>query len=84
MNSQENNINFWSGSNPEKLVNKYGSPLYVYNEDMLRARCREVKNLMPYPWFSVNYSIKANSNLELLKIVRSEGLNGDAMSPGEI
>lgn len=84
MNNQGNNEDFWSGLSPEKLVNKYGSPLYVYNENVLRARCREIKKLLPYPWFSVNYSIKANSNLELLKIVRSEGLNGDAMSPGEI
>jgi diaminopimelate decarboxylase len=34
--------------------------------------------------FVVSYSAKANSNLELLKIVRDEGLHVDAMSPGEI
>jgi len=43
-----------------------------------------MKNFLKYPWFVANYSIKANSNLELLKIVRDEGLNADAMSPGEI
>ena len=43
-----------------------------------------MKNLLRYPKFIVNYSAKANSNLELLKIVREECLNIDAMSPGEI
>mgnify|MGYP000894381038 FL=1 len=68
----------------QKLIEKYGSPLYIYDERTLRNRCREMKNFLKYPWFVANYSIKANSNLELLKIVRDEGLNADAMSPGEI
>ncbi len=76
--------NFYAGTNPIDLLEKFGSPLYVYNEDLLRMRCRELKGLISYNNFSVNYSPKANSNLELLKIVRSEGLDVDAMSPGEI
>ena len=69
---------------PFSLSQKFGTPLYVYNEDILRNRCRDLKGLISYPNFTVNYSPKANSNLELLKIVRSEGLHVDAMSPGEI
>jgi diaminopimelate decarboxylase len=66
------------------LVEKYRSPLYVYDEGILRKRCRELRALSPYPGFGVNYSVKANTNIELLRIVRSEGLRVDAMSPGEI
>ncbi len=66
------------------LVKEFGSPLYVYNENIFRERCGELKNLLTYPHFSVNYSVKANGNLSLLKIAREEGLNADAMSPGEI
>ena len=33
---------------------------------------------------TANYSTKANANLELLRIIREEGLHADAMSPGEI
>ena len=76
--------NFYGNTNPIELIEKYGSPLYVYNENILRQRCREMKNLVSYPNFSVNYSVKANANLSLLKIVNDEGLNADAMSPGEI
>ncbi len=66
------------------LIKKYGSPLYVYDEKTLRKRCREIKNLLPNKNYRVNYSAKANCNLELLKIVLSEDIDVDAMSPGEI
>ncbi len=76
--------NFYGESSAVELVEKYGSPLYVYNEDILKQRCREMMNLIRYPNFKVHYSVKANSNLELLKIIRKEGLFVDAMSPGEM
>lgn len=68
----------------EDLVDRYGSPLYVYDEKTLRTCCREMKNLVRYPHFRPNYSVKANTNIELLKIIHSEGFCVDAMSPGEI
>ncbi|MFA7078803.1 MAG: diaminopimelate decarboxylase [Syntrophomonas sp.] len=67
-----------------ELLSEFGSPLYVYDEEILRKRCREMKSLLTYPRFRVNYSAKANTNVELLKIVRSEGLDVDGMSPGEM
>ena len=79
-----NEKNFFGNSNPIQLSEKFGTPLYVYNENILRKRCRELKGLISYSNFTVNYSLKANSNLELIRIVRSEGLRADAMSPGEI
>ena len=75
---------FFGNTDPVQLSEKYGTPLYVYNENILRQRCRDLKGLISYKNFTVNYSPKANSNLELIKIVRSEGLRVDAMSPGEI
>lgn len=67
-----------------ELIERYGSPLYVYDETILRSRCRELKNLLPGINCKINYSTKANSNLEILKIILAEGLDVDAMSPGEI
>ena len=75
---------FFGNTDPVYLTEKYGTPLYVYNENILRERCRDMKGLISYSNFSVNYSPKANGNLELIKIIRSEGLRVDAMSPGEI
>lgn len=76
--------NFYGNTNPVELIEQFGSPLYVYNESILRKRCREMKNLIKYPNFTVQFSAKANTNLHLLKIVKEEGLYVDAMSPGEI
>ena len=68
----------------EELIRKYGSPLYVYEEEVLRERCREVRTLLALKTYHPQYSAKANSNIELLKIIREEGLDVDAMSPGEV
>jgi diaminopimelate decarboxylase len=70
---------FFGNTDPVRLIEKYGTALYVYNENILRNRCRDLKGLISYSNYTVNYSPKANGNLELLKIVRSEGLRVDAM-----
>ena len=75
---------FLSDERVFELIKKYGSPLYVYDENILRKSCRDMHDLLPNKNLRVNYSAKANSNLEILKIVRDEDIDVDAMSPGEI
>ena len=75
---------FFGKSDPAALTGRFGSPLYVYNESVLRRSCRDMRQVIDYPGFTANYSIKANANLALLQIIREEGLHADAMSPGEI
>jgi len=67
-----------------ELVREFGSPLYVYDEKTLQKACRDMRGLLPGKNFRVSYSAKANSNIELLKIIRSEDIDVDAMSSGEI
>lgn len=76
--------NFYGKTNPKALIQKYGSPIYVYNEYILKERCKEIKNLLQYPQFTVNYSAKANCNVTLLKLIREAGIHVDTMSPGEL
>jgi len=75
---------FFGNSNPQLLAQEFGTPLYVYNEKILRERMKRMAHLISYPGFTANYSIKTNSNLSILKMALDEGLNADAMSPGEI
>jgi len=77
-------VDFFGHSDPYALVERHGSPLYVYNESILRQRCREMLRLLDHPDFHVSYSSKANANLALLGIIREEGLRADAMSLGEM
>lgn len=76
--------NFYGGNDVFELIQTYGSPLYIYNEEILRQRCREMKNLVTYENFVPHFSVKANTNIHLLKIIRDEGLHADVMSPGEL
>lgn len=67
----------------QQLLSRYGSPLYVYSERILRQRCRDLLEAFRGR-IKPSFSAKANTNLSLLKIIREEGLGADAMSPGEI
>ncbi len=84
MESFINEVNFFEGNNPEDIVAKYGTPVYVYNERILRKRIRNVAGVVKKFPYRANFSMKANSNLTILKIVLEEGLNADAMSIGEV
>lgn len=77
-------VQFFGPTTPQALVEEFGTPLYVYSEKILRERCRELVSMCKTRGFTVNYSVKANSNPALLSIIREEGLTADAMSPGEL
>lgn len=84
MNSYIEENDFFRGINPENIAKKYGTPVYVYNEENIREHMRDVaKVITKYP-YRANYSMKANSNLSILKMALEEGLNADAMSEGEM
>lgn len=84
MQSYIESVSFFGNTTPEALAKKYGTPLYVYNEDILRKCMRTVQELIQGYKYTANYSIKANSNLTILKMAYEEGLNADAMSEGEM
>lgn len=77
-------LSFFGNTTPHQLAARFGTPLYVYNEAILRQRCQQLRGLSSHPGFCVNYSAKANTNLSLLHIVQEEGCVVDAMSPGEL
>ena len=84
MESYINTVDFFGGNNPEKIAREFGTPLYVYNEDIIRKHMRDVAGvIIKYP-YTANYSVKANTNIHILKLALEEGINCDAMSPGEI
>jgi diaminopimelate decarboxylase len=67
-----------------KLVEQYGTPLYVYSATMIRERYdafddafREIPHL-------ICYSVKANSNLSILRLLAKEGCGFDVVSGGEL
>ncbi|MBX9594004.1 MAG: diaminopimelate decarboxylase [Roseomonas sp.] len=67
-----------------RLAATYHTPLYVFDEKTIRARCTELKAAVSYPNFRVRYACKALTLQAVLKIVQSEGLWIDASSINEV
>ncbi len=68
------------------LAQTYGTPLYVFDEAGIRARCAEFRREFGsrYPDISVIYACKAFTSLAMLQLVAEEGLGLDVVSGGEI
>ena len=75
-----------SGVGVSELKAQYGTPLYVYDENMLVNQCRTFINNFKSSRFKteVLYASKAFSCLEVLRIASREGLGVDVVSLGEI
>ena len=84
MDSYINAVDFFRGNDPEEIVKKYGTPLYLYNETIVRRHMKAVAEVITKYPYTANYSVKANTNIHILKMALEEGLNCDAMSIGEI
>jgi diaminopimelate decarboxylase len=61
------------------LAESFGTPCYVYDADVIRARIRSLA-----AFDVVRYAQKACSNLQILKLMREQGALVDAVSLGEI
>ena len=66
-----------------KAADEYGTPVYLYDEKLIRERCRECMSMPNEFGITVRYAMKANSNRTLLKIISDEGLHIDASSLNE-
>lgn len=75
-----------SGVGVSELKSQYGTPLYVYDENMLVNQCRTFINNFKSSKFDteVLFASKAFSCLEVLRIANREGLGVDVVSLGEI
>ncbi len=73
-----------NGIEVDKLIEKFGSPLYVYDFDLMKKRYNELYSAINYPNKKILYACKANSNFYLMKELCSLGAGIDAVSPGEI
>jgi diaminopimelate decarboxylase len=74
------------GCDAVTLAHKFGTPLYVLDEERVRAVCRDFYAVLKdkYPDSLVCYASKALSCKAVYKIVASEGLGADVVSEGEL
>ncbi len=68
----------------DEVAEKYGTPLYVYSAEGIRARLRLFARHFSGQRHLVCYAVKANSNLAVLKLVAQHGAGFDIVSGGEL
>ena len=72
-----------AGHDPVALVEDHGSPLYVYDGAVLRARAGALRAALPEA-VEVAYAVKANASPAVLSAIRASGLGADVASGGEL
>jgi len=82
--SSEGNLEI-GGCDLVSLADKYGTPLYVIDEDTLRNICKDYKKAFEnYPKTRMMYASKALCTSAVTAILAQEGFGFDTVSAGEI
>lgn len=70
----------------KEIAEKFGTPLYVYDKSKIQQNYYYLVDSFRkyYPKTKVHYSVKANSNLHILKIFEEMGSGVDCSSPYEV
>ncbi len=67
-----------------ELLAQYGSPLYVYDGEVLRRTIEQITAAVPHPKTQFRFATVTNGNLALLRIVRQQGWGLHANTPGDV
>ena len=65
------------------LMEKYGSPLYVYDAERVRAAYRDFTAAFPYSPAEFHYAIVCNKNRHLVRLLHALGAGVHANTPGD-
>ncbi len=68
----------------KELVAKHGTPCYVYSKGYINNRIDRLKSAFSGMDTLICYSVKANSNLSILSIMKDNGFGADVVSGGEL
>jgi diaminopimelate decarboxylase len=66
------------------LAKRFGTPLYVYSAKAIRDRVQAFDDAFRGVSHSICYSVKANSNLTILRLLDKQGCGFDVVSGGEL
>jgi diaminopimelate decarboxylase len=67
-----------------QLAKRYGTPLYVYSSTQISDRLRAFDGAFSGIPHTICYSVKANSNLSILRMLGKQGCGFDVVSSGEL
>jgi diaminopimelate decarboxylase len=72
-----------AGIAPEELATPFGTPLYVYDLDVIDRQVAALRNVLP-PAVELAYAVKANPALSIVAHLGRLGLGADVASGGEL
>jgi diaminopimelate decarboxylase len=72
-----------SGIRLGEIAAALGTPAYVYNAEVMRARYAELDEAFAAVPHRIHYAVKANANLAVLRFFRDLGAGADIVSIGE-
>ncbi|MGG2025069.1 diaminopimelate decarboxylase [Gottfriedia sp. S16(2024)] len=74
------------GCDTVDLVKNYGTPLYIYDEELIESKCREFHEALRETGmkYQVAYASKAFLCVEQARLIEKEGLCLDVVSGGEL
>lgn len=69
----------------EKIIDQYGSPIHIYDEEAIRKNARKLIEAFSWaPEFKEYFAVKATPNPFILKLLREEGFGADCSSLAEL
>ncbi len=68
----------------DDLAERFGTPLYVYDAEIIRDRFQAIRGSFTDVDVLVAYSVKANGNLGVLSLLAGLGAGADIVSGGEL
>src|SRR3954468_23547758 len=67
-----------------QLARQYGTPLYVYSASSIRERFQVLDEAFAKIPHTICYSVKANPNISILRLLARSGAGFDVVSGGEL
>ena len=66
------------------IADRVGTPVYVYSANLIRAQYHALHDALSDVPHRICYSVKANGNLGVLKVLKTLGAGADIVSVGEL
>ena len=80
----KNNNLFVESVSVRKLASKLSTPFYLYSESNIIENYKSFLNNFKKSKPLICFSVKANSNIQILKILKKMGSGADVVSGGEL
>jgi diaminopimelate decarboxylase len=77
----ENNLSI-GGCTFKQIAEEHTTPIYIYSTDIIKAKCKMLREILPEE-IKIYYAVKANPNLEVIRLMGDLYDGFDVASKGE-